>query len=344
MLAAAAMLIAPFWSGFDGSFIPQYRDLKVPFYVGKQKTDPMEALQKAGFDLLRLRLWVDPKEGYCGLEKSLAMAKEAKKRGMALLLDFHYSDTWADPAHQPTPRAWVGLNLEQMKAKVKDYSRSTIAAFVKQGTPPTIVQIGNEVTPGMVWPTGKIYETGWDGFLDLVRAGISGTKQACPTAQIMLHIDCGGDNQRSRYFFDHIRDAKIDYDLIGLSYYPFWHGTLDDLKLNLNDLSERYSKRVMVVETAYAFSLEGRDKTGNFVTGPGQLLKDYAPTPEGQGKFLATLRKIVKEVKGGKGAGVVYWAPEFVAAPGMETPYENLTLFDFENRLLPGATALTGKG
>jgi arabinogalactan endo-1,4-beta-galactosidase len=335
-------MATPYWRGVDASFVPQYRSLKTDFFVGAKKTDALTALAESGSNLLRLRVWVNPTEGFCNTEKTLEMARDGKKLGMQLLLDFHYSDWWADPGHQVTPKAWEKLDLSGLEDAVELHSKEVVSALVRQGTPPVIVQIGNEVRAGMLWPLGQRSKGNWDNFATLLKAGIRGTKAGLGKAKsrIMIHNDAGGEWRECSFFYRQLQRLGVKFDMIGLSYYPWWHGPLTGLAYNLNRLGREFSLPLMVVETAYPFTLERGDDHNNFVWQESQLQPGFSATPEGQAAFLTELHRIVKAVPGGLGAGVVYWAPEYVAAPYMPTPYENLALFDLEHRLLPGASAL----
>lgn len=336
-----------YWGGVDASFVPQYRDLKTQFFIGEQAVDPLAALAKAGANLLRLRVWVNPEDGYCDIAHTLALAAEGKRRGMDLLLDFHYSDTWADPQHQITPKGWAKMSLPELERAVARHSEEVVRRLAKQGTSPTIVQVGNEVRNGMLWPIGRLTKgpasPNFDAFAALVRAGIRGTRNGLPKGahtMIMIHHDQGGRLEQTAPFFAALRKRGVRFDMIGLSYYPWWHGSLEDLRKSVNGLATRFGTPVMVVETAYPFTLKWQDSTGNFVGEERQLLPGYPATPEGQASYLRELHRIVRSAPKGLGAGVVYWAPEYVATKGLGTPYENLTLFDFEHRLLEGARAL----
>ncbi len=342
----ATSLAAPYWRGVDASFIPQYKDLGAVFYEGAKPIEPLAAFAKTGSNLLRLRVWVNPRDGYCSPERTLEMAREAKKLGMQLLIDFHYADSWADPGKQPKPQAWTDLSNEGLIEAVKIHTRQVIGDLVKQKTPPAIVQIGNEIADGLLWPTGRISRGGREMFGKLLKAGVEATRAAMPKDHrygIMIHHDQGGKNAVCRWYFDLVKELGVDFDMIGLSFYPWWHGTLDDLQKNLNDLAARYGKPVMVVETAYPFTLQSGDATGNFVGRESQLVPGFPASPAGQSAFLKKLHEIVKAVPEHRGVGVCYWAPEYVAFRTIETPCENLCLFDLERKLLPGARALGEK-
>jgi len=251
--------------------------------VGKRYSDggkvqPVERIVKShGATHVRLRLWVDPPIPYNDLPHVLSMAHRVKDAGLQLLLDFHYADFWADPGKQPTPKRWQGQNLSTLARTVHDYTESVVAALVTQGTPADMVQIGNEVTNGMLWPLGQIYVNGnqrWKEFTTLLKAGIAGARAGAPAGKrprVMVHIDRGGDNPGSRYFFDHIHAQSVGFDVIGLSYYPWWHGALSGLQFNLKDLAKTYRKGIVVVETAYPWTLADGDNYANNV-GPGTFL------------------------------------------------------------------------
>ena len=207
-----------------------------------------------GFNWIRLRLFVDPtaengysKDGFCGLEQTIAMAKRIKAAGMKFLLDFHYSDTWADPGKQFKPASWARDNGSGLEGRVYSYSKETVERFIAEGVCPDMVQIGNEINHGMVWPQGRIGES-YAPFAVMLRCASAGVRAANPDIKIMVHIACGGQNEESVKFFDKILSYDVKFDVIGESYYPEWHGTLDDLKANLNDLAARYHKPIVVVE------------------------------------------------------------------------------------------------
>lgn len=174
------------------------------------------------------------------------MAKRVANAGMKLLLDFHYSDYWADPQQQFKPLAWSEIGYESLKDSVRNYTKNVLLALKAQGTFPAMVQIGNEINHGMLWPDGHISNP--DGLAGLLKAGISGTREVDPDLPVMLHIALGGQNQEARFWLDNMIARGVTFDIIGISYYPRWHGTLEDLHFNLNDLSSRYQLPINVVE------------------------------------------------------------------------------------------------
>ncbi len=331
--------------GADLSFLPQLQSLGAEYSVEGTPGEPLRMFADHGFSLVRLRLWHTPAEPWHGLDATVAHAVAAKAAGHRLMLDLHYSDTWADPGHQMKPAAWDALAFPALVDSVYGYTNAVIGRFRDAGVLPEYVQIGNEITSGMLWDDGHVggaWETQqqWSQLGQLLSAGVSGVRDSLPEAdwpEIVIHIDNGGNNTVCRWFFDRLVEQGVDFDVIGLSFYPWWHGTLTDLRANMHDLSERYGRRIMVVETAYPWTLEGDDSTGNFVDSADDLLAGYDATPAGQEAFLEDLLAIVDGVPDGLGSGVVYWEPDYLTVPGGPgNPYENLTLFDFDGNALPG--------
>ena len=240
--------------GADISFLPQLEDRGIKFSDGGVEKDAVQILKDHGLNYIRLRLFVNPekdsgyspKKGFCDLDHTIAMAKRTRAAGMKFLLNFHYSDTWADPQKQFKPAAWKGLNFEQLRQTVFEYNKNVILAMKNAGVTPDMVQIGNEINHGMIWPEGHINNL--DSLAQLIYAGIQGVKAADPSITIMLHIALGGQNDESRFFLDNMIMRGVPFDVIGLSYYPRWHNTLEDLRYNLDDLARRYDKDLIVVE------------------------------------------------------------------------------------------------
>lgn len=309
---------------------------------------PVERLlRSAGANWIRLRVWVDPPAGYSDLGQALRLARRARAAGLRVLLDLHYSDFWADPGKQNIPAAWLGQDLATLAGTVRDYTARVIAAFARQRTPVDMVQIGNEITAGMLWPLGQIYvgETQrWPEFATLVKAGLAGAHAGNPRGhrlRTMLQIDRGGDNGGSQWFFDHVLAQDVRFDVIGQSFYPFWHGPVPALAANLTDLATRYGKPLVVAETAYPWTMTDGDDLANSVADPAQLPEGaaYPPTPAGQAAFFAALRRVLHGVPGGLGAGLFAWEPEWLPGvgwePGAGNPNDNLTMFDRRGRALP---------
>ena len=262
--------------GADISFLPELESRGMKFFDtdGKQK-DAIEILKDHGMNYVRLRIFNDPardsgyspKKGFCDLQHTLQMAKRIKAAGMKLLLDFHYSDYWADPQQQWMPAAWRGKSFEEIKQSLYGYTKMVMQALKDQGTSPAMVQVGNEINHGMVWPDGHINNL--DSLAELVNAGYMAVKVISPSTAVMLHIALGGQNDESKFFLDNMINRGVVFDVIGLSYYPRWHNTLADLEYNLNDLSKRYNKDVIVVEYSH-LKKEVNEISFNIANGRGK--------------------------------------------------------------------------
>ena len=243
--------------GADISFLPQLEDRGLKFSVNGIEKDAVQILKDHGLNYVRLRLFVNPehdsgyspKKAFCDLNHTITMAKRVKAAGMKFLLDFHYSDTWADPQKQFKPAAWKGQNFDQLKQTVFNYSSDVIQSLKNAGVTPDMVQMGNEINHGIIWPEGHINNL--DSLAQLIYAGIQGVKSVDASIPIMLHIALGGQNDESRFFLDNMIMRGVPFDVIGLSYYPRWHNTLEDLRYNLDDLAKRYDRDLIVVEYSH---------------------------------------------------------------------------------------------
>lgn len=287
--------------GADVSFLAQAEQQGVIFKENGVAKPGLEILRDHGYNWIRLRLFRAPVELPNNLDYTIALAKKAQKIGFRFLLDYHYADTWADPGHQPMPKAWEGKTHEELVNAVFVYTRDTIAAFRDAGVLPDMVQVGNEITNGMMWPDGKLPEN-WDKFAELVYAGINGVDAGRGNGRrprIMIHIDRGADWKGTKAFLDKLNSYDIPYDVIGQSYYPWWHGSLNALRANLEFMAKEYRKDVIVVETAYNW------RPGNYIGKPAS----FPESPEGQRQFLDEVNRVVMETPDGRGKGVFWWEP-----------------------------------
>lgn len=320
--------------------------------------EPVERIiARYGANYVRLRIWVGPSPGWSDLGSALVLARRAHEVGMRLLVNLHYSDTWADSANQSIPAAWRGQPLVTLAESLRNYTRDVVVAFAEQGTPVSMLQVGNEITSGFLWPLARIGRAdgeSWSEFTTLLRAGITGARAGTPDGQeltIMIHTDRGGDNAGARHFYDRLLEENVRFDVIGLSYYPFWHGPLADLQDNVADLATRYDKDVVVVETAYPWTLENpRAQPDRFCTSEEQLpdVEAYPATPDGQAAYFEALRSSLQRVPGNRGLGFFVWELAWLDgvgwAPGSPNPYANLTLFDDHGRALPALRAFRAPG
>jgi arabinogalactan endo-1,4-beta-galactosidase len=303
--------------------------------------DFLRILKKYGCNCQRLRIFVNPTYRNAVVQDAaytIALAKRIKSHGMKLLLNFHYSDTWADPGHQIKPAAWAGLDFEALVAKVTEYTSSVIDDFDKNNVLPDMVQIGNEITPGMLWPDGKLgggdgIEAAWQRFTRLLKAGVQGVREPLKKRQdvrIMIHVHCGGDHKKTQWFFDNLNRNGVPYDIIGVSFYPWWHGTMDNLTENLRETAKKYRKDIMVVETAYPY-MGDWSKKKNMI---------WPVTPHGQYQFLVDLVQAVRQVPEHRGIGVLYWYPESIPVKGLRIWNGGSTaLFDTQGNALPALKA-----
>jgi arabinogalactan endo-1,4-beta-galactosidase len=287
--------------GADLSFLKQAEDRGVTFRDGGQAKPGLRIFRDHGYNWIRLRLFHTPTRLPNDLPYTIDLAKQARELGFRFLLNYHYSDTWADPGKQFIPKAWEGKSHEELVEALFAYTRDTIAAFHDAGVPPDMVQVGNEVIHGMLWPDGKLPQN-WDQFADLIKAGIRGVEAGCgdgPRPRIMIHIDRGGDKEATRAYFDKLHSYGVQYDVIGQSYYPWWHGSLLDLRENLNFMAKAYDKDIMLVEVAYNWRpAEYRDKPAPF-----------PETPEGQRAFLEEVHRMMLDIPNQKGVGIFWWEP-----------------------------------
>lgn len=304
-----------FLTGGDISMLSRLEEYGVVFKDKGQPADLIKLMRDYGCSCFRLRLFVEP-TGRGGVIQdvpyTINLAKRIKAAGAVFLLDFHYSDTWADPSHQTKPKAWENLSFAELTRQVHNYSADVIRQLTQAGVQPDMVQIGNEIAPGFLWPDGKLSgrepDAEWQRFAALLKAGISGVKESDPneTIQIVIHIECGGDAKKTDWFFSHLDQYGVNYDIIGLSYYPWWHGTLTDLRNNLTQTAARFGKPVFVVETAY-FNQPFDLREGTF---RDSLI--WEKSAAGQRAFLCDVVQAVRDVPGGMGLGVLWWYPESV--------------------------------
>ena len=351
-----------FIMGADVSMLRQIEISGGKYYVNGVEKDCLRILRDHGVNWIRLRVWNDPTDehgqglggGNNDLARTVEMAARAKAMGFKFLLDFHYSDWWADPGKQNKPKAWEGLGAEELKQAVYDYTAEVIQRLAGAGAMPDMVQIGNEVNGGMIWPDGKTWRQGseqiggHDGFVGLLKQGIQAVRDHDPNhdkpkkkARIIIHLADGGDNELYRRVFDTLTERNVDFDIIGLSYYSYWHGTLNQLKNNMDDVSKRYHKDVVIAETAYAFTLENSGGLANIFGEKDQAIGGYKATVQGQATAIRDVMAAVAQVPDGRGLGIFYWEPAWIPVKGAGwktgegNNWDNQAMFDAEGHALP---------
>lgn len=360
-------------SGVDLSTLAEVEQCGGTFRDRGREADAMTLLHDRGANLVRLRLWNDPYSpqgepygaGTCDLNCVLSLALRAKALGMDWMLDIHYSDFWADPGKQRLPKAWVGLDEDGLVEAVYAYTAQVLSALRDRGATPQYVAVGNELTYGLLWPLGRSPRYGT--IARLLSAGIRAVREQAPDALVMLHLDNGGNNELYRTWFDHYQqEGGADFDLIGLSYYPFWHGTMEMLRNNLHDLADRFGKPMVVAETSTGFTLEDyaqyehlspENRKGMAATRKLAEHIDYPMTPEGQRDYLRDIVDTVRQTPHGLGRGFIYWEPAWIPVPGSQwgndcvfsyiqepgpggNEWANQALFDYEGNGLPALEML----
>lgn len=347
---AAGGSATSFLVGADLSHVGFFEARGKEYREGGVPADPFAILARHGLGYARLRLFTgtakpgtySPYNSINDLTYALPLAVRAQRAGLKVWLDLHYSDTWADPGRQTKPEAWRGLSFEDLVQQVETYSRDTLRAFAEAGAPPDIVQVGNEIVSGMLWPDGKVggsYDNPaqWTKLGRLLRAAIRGVEQGAGAARprVTIHIDRGGSWGGTQWFFDNLAAQQVPFDLISQSYYPWWHGTLDDLRRCLTNTANRYRKPIVIAETAFPWVTTNWNGTA---VGPQAGIP---PGPGGQVRFAETLADILKALPNGLGLGLVWWGAEYQALTGENLAgFEGRSFFDRDGNALPIVAAV----
>lgn len=312
----------------DISFLPEVRKSGAVTFNGQGKPqDMLQILQEEGMNVARLRVWNAPAGEHSTLAEVTELATELRSKGIKVWITMHYSDDWADPGKQRKPAGWANLKFDELRISVYEFTRKVMLE-VK----PDYIQIGNEINNGLLWPDGHINNA--DKMKALLQEGIRAVREVNSNTKLMMQY---AGHHDAASFFEKLSD--LDFDLIGISYYPFWHGkNLDSLSNNMALLHDRFKKKIVIAETAYPFTLQWNDQTNNVIGEKWQIHPDYAATPSGQFNFLLKLREIILKTPGC--AGFCYWAPEWISLYGKEakngSAWENQALWGFDNKALPG--------
>lgn len=356
-----------FIKGMDISTLLELENLGAKYYNHGEEGELLSILASYGVNAVRLRLWNDPYSeegvpygaGTNDLETTMVLAKRVIEKGMGFLLDFHYSDFWTDPGKQRIPKAWKGYSIDELEQVMYSYTKSVLETLKESGVFPTMVQVGNELTNGMLWPYGQV--PNYENLAKFINAGIRGVRAVDATVPIMIHLDNGGNNALYREWFDQYMKYGEEFQVIGLSYYPFWHGSMEDLEFNMHDIAKRYNKELIIAETSMGFTLEDYEEYEGLMPEErkGMAAKKelaskvpYPMTIEGQGAFMKDLMKLITEVPDNKGCGFYYWEPAWLPVKGsgwaneealaytMEkgpggNEWANQALFDYEGNALP---------
>lgn len=313
----------------DLSSLPQIELTNAVFYnLNGQEEDILTTLKNSGVNTVRLRIWNNPAKTHSTFEEVKSFSERLKLLGLKVWITIHYSDTWADPGNQAPPLNWQGISFEAIKDSIYFYTGKIVSEIQ-----PDFIQIGNEINSGLLFPYGNI-NNNEAKFIEFISAGVQATRDNSNNIKIIIHY---AGISGSNWFYNKLNN--IDYDIIGISYYPVYHGKkLSDLELILPSLSQTYNKDILIAETAYPFTLEWNDLTHNIIGLEEQLiLPEYPATPKGQKDFIAKLKEIVNLTE--RGIGFCYWGGELIAFNGQEakngSSWENLALYNFDNIALP---------
>lgn len=365
--------------GIDASTYLEVMEHGAKYYVAGKAIEPLNLLRSNGVEYMRIRLWNNPNDeqgnsylgGSCDTSSFISLAKLAQSKGYKILLDFHYSDFWVDPAKQCLPKAWKNFSAKQLEQAVYDFTKSTLLQAQANGIDIAMVQVGNEITNGILWPFGKL--TGGQGavrdnypqLIRFLKSGINACKEIFPSAKIMLHLERSYDQFVYNEFFTQMQLAKVQYDVIGMSYYPYWHGTFDMFFANVENC-KKFGKQIMAVEFGYSYTLEGhvihKDGKQIRVAIDNQLVDEYGVvnqypiTPQGQESFVSDF---LARAQAEGLDGVFYWEPlwlagegicwaseqgqEYINEGGKPTANEvaNRCLFDYQGNALPALWAFS---
>ncbi len=353
--------------GMDLSTLLELERCGAKYYDNGEERDLLAIMKSYDVDTIRIRLWNDPWSetgesygaGENDLKTSLEIAKRVTAAGFGVLLNFHYSDFWADPGKQIKPKAWADYGVKELEQAVYDYTLESMQTFLDAGVNITMVQVGNELSNGLLWPEGKV--PNYDNIATFVNAGIRAVRKADAAIPVMIHLDNGGNNALYREWFDNFTKRGEDFEIIGLSYYPFWHGSLQMLNDNMNDIAERYGKDLVIAEVSMGYTMEdyknyeklSDEERKGYATRPALVEKiEYPMTKQGQYDFMEDFLNRISHIKGGKGKGFFYWEPAWIPVPGsgwatpaslkyMNDPgpcgneWANQALFDYDGNALP---------
>lgn len=364
--------MSKFIKGMDLSTLLELERCGAKYYDNGQEMDVLDIMKKYDVDTIRLRLWNEPRSeegepygaGNNDLDETIAIGQRVSDAGFGVLLNFHYSDFWADPGKQIKPKAWTNYGVEELEKAVYNFTRESLAKVLDAGVNVTMIQVGNELSNGLLWPEGKV--PNYDNIAKFVSSGIRACREVKGDIPIMIHLDNGGNNALYREWFDNYTKRGEDFDYIGLSYYPFWHGSLQMLEDNMNDIAVRYGKELIIAEVSMGYTMEdykdyeklSDGERKGYATKPELVAKiEYPMTIQGQVDFTKDFLNRVAHVADNKGAGFFWWEPAWIPVPGsawatpaslkyMNDPgpcgneWANQALFDYEGNVLPALSVI----
>ena len=306
--------------GMDASCVPALEKSGVKYYdhEGAEK-DVYRILAENGVNYIRVRIWNDPYDadgngyggGNCDISNAVAIGKRAAECGMKLLVNFHYSDFWADPAKQMVPKAWRGMDIESKCSALYDYTKQSLQTLLDAGVDIGMVQIGNETNGALCGESGN-----WENICRLLSAGARAVREICPEAMVAVHFANPEKSGTYEFYAKQLADQQVDYDVFASSYYPFWHGSQENLSQLLSKIATTYDKKVMVAETSYAYTAEDTDWSGNTI-GAGSEVQGYDFSVQGQADLVRDVIDLVAN-KTKNGIGVFYWEGTWISAGGRD--------------------------
>ena len=359
--------MSQFVKGVDLSTLIELEKCGAKYYDNGKEEDVLSILKKYDADTVRIRVWNDPYAedgtpygaGTNDVPTSIEIGKRVTEAGYGVLLNLHYSDFWADPGKQYKPKAWAEYGVEEIEKAIYDFTLETVQKFLDAGVKITMIQVGNELSNGLCWPEGKV--PNYDNIAKFVSSGIRACRKIDASIPLMIHLDNGGNNALYREWFDNYTKRGEDFEYIGLSYYPFWHGSLDMLEYNMNDIAVRYGKDLIIAEVSMGYTMEdyaeyeklAPDQRKGYATKPALVEKiEYPMTKEGQCGFMKDFLNRVANVADNRGCGFFYWEPAWIPVPGSGWATEvaleyikeagpcgnewaNQALFDYDGNALP---------
>lgn len=334
-----------FYKGMDLSFQTELENYNVDYKdASGNPIQLLDFVKEKGSNLVRLKLWHTSQDGENTLNDVKAYAQRVKAKDMDFLLNLHYSDYWADPGTQTLPVAWQNMDLNEVKIAIYNYTKDVVLQLKNQNTLPEIIQIGNETDSGFLWDFGKVwneYQDNWPNYASLVEEAIRAIRDVDTdnTVTIMLHHS---SVENAIWFFTELESYNLDFDMIGLSYYPqFQIKDLDLVQSKINELATTFNKDILMVEVAYPFTFNWNDNSNNYIGDSSQILSEFPATPQGQKAYFEWLFQTIKSIPNNKGKGFCYWAPDWVAFTGNEitstngSAWENQCMFNFDHEALP---------
>ena len=359
--------MSKFIKGMDLSTLLELERCGAKYYEDGKEKDILDIMKEHDVDTIRLRLWNDPKSeegepygaGNNDLAETIAIGKKVTDAGFGVLLNFHYSDFWADPGKQIKPKAWKDFGVDELEQAVYDFTLENLTKIIEAGVNVTMIQVGNELSNGLLWPEGKV--PNYDNIAKFVNAGIRACRKVNADIPIMIHLDNGGNNELYVRWFTNFIERGEEFEYIGLSYYPFWHGSLDQLEFNMNDIAKRFNKDLIIAEVSMGFTMDSYQEyekladseRKGYATKPELVEKiDYPMTIEGQADFTKDFLNRVANVVDDHGKGFFWWEPAWIPVPGsgwatpaslkyMNDPgpcgneWANQALFDYDGNVLP---------